>query len=65
VLIADDIVFTKNGVPVSSPWVRLRFSAVAAIYNHDQVNRLAFFRAKTHPTSDLSTDPNPRPVPFQ
>ena len=53
VLVADDIVFTKNGVQVFSPWVLLRFSAVAAIYNHDGVNQLAFFRSKTRPTSDL------------
>jgi len=53
VLVADDIVFTKNGVQVFSPWVLLRFSAVAAIYNHDGVNQLAFFRSKTRPASDL------------
>ena len=52
-LVADDIVFTKNGDQVFSPWVLDRFSAVAAVYGYDQVNRLVFFRSKTQPTSDL------------
>lgn len=53
VFVADDIVFTKNGEQLFSPWLLLRFPDVAAIYAYGDVNRLLFFRRKPRAAVEL------------
>jgi hypothetical protein len=54
VYIADDIVFTKNGRNVVSPWVMMKISDVSRIYLHDGNGRLQAYRNKQAPAFPLS-----------
>ena len=47
VYIADDIVFTKNGRNVLSPWIFMKLDEVKKIYLFDDNGRIQGFRAKT------------------
>jgi len=47
VYIAGDIVFTKNGASLFSPWVLMRFQDVLGFYSNDLEPRVKCFRPKT------------------
>ena len=57
VYIADDIVFTKNGRNVLSPWVFMRLDDVKKIYLFEGNGRVQGFRSKSAPTTTSSRDP--------
>jgi hypothetical protein len=47
VYIADDFVFTKNGINSAQPWVLMRMADMLLIYyNVDQTGRILFLRHK-------------------
>ena len=46
VRIAGDLVFTKNGRNITTPWLLQRDAEVAAIYLQGEVNRVRYFRLK-------------------
>lgn len=46
IYIAGDIVFTKNGASMWSPWVLMRYSDMLAIYSVDVVPQLGAYRFK-------------------
>jgi hypothetical protein len=55
VYIADDIVFTKNGRNIVSPWVLMKISDVERIYVHDGNGKLQGYRSKNAPALPLPT----------
>jgi hypothetical protein len=46
IYIADDIVFTKNGRNLLSPWILMKLSDVKKIYMHDNNGRVQGYRNK-------------------
>lgn len=46
VYLADDIVYTKNGRNLLSPWILMKISDVKKIYIHDRNGRVQAFRHK-------------------
>jgi len=58
VYIADDIVFTKNGRNVLSPWIFMKLDEVKKIYLFDDNGRIQGFRPKTAaPVTGTAADP--------
>jgi hypothetical protein len=49
VYIADDIVYTKNGRNVVSPWLLMKLEDVQKIYLHDGNGRVQGYRNKSAP----------------
>lgn len=44
VYIADDIVFTKNGVNYAQPWVLMRIKRMQGTFSHSEPTHIAYFR---------------------
>lgn len=44
VYIADDIVFTKNGINYAQPWVLMRIKRMQGIFSHSEPTQIAYFR---------------------
>lgn len=46
VYIADDIVFTKNGVNYAQPWILMRTQDLLDVYTRDQAPKVLYYRRK-------------------
>lgn len=47
VYIADDIVYTKNGENMASPWLLMKISDVKRVYSHEHQTKIQGYRMKS------------------
>ena len=44
--IADDIVFTKNGINYAQPWILMRMNNLTAVYTQEKPPEVIYYRRK-------------------
>jgi hypothetical protein len=46
VYIADDLVFTKNGINFAQPWILMRIPNMRAVFSYVEEPRIVYYRRK-------------------